>query len=164
VVETFKGPAGDIATVQIPIRLRTACGLDLPAVGAQLLVALDPGNDSAWVPFKASYAELLREYKSKLPSGEKTRGTAHYPRTPAWVRRRNGVSRPTRRRPPRFSSPAQRPMRRRFSSALTAPAVIGKTAAWFAWRQCCAPEVLTSSGSTSSTGKKAPAGPIRCHA
>ena len=77
VVETFKGPAGDIATVQIPIRLRTACGLDLPAVGAQLLVALDPGNDSAWVPFKASYAELLREYKSKLPSGEKTRGTAH---------------------------------------------------------------------------------------
>src|SRR2546429_3005655 len=47
VVETFKGPAGDIATVQIPIRLRTACGLDLPAVGAQLLVALDPGNDSA---------------------------------------------------------------------------------------------------------------------
>ncbi len=69
VVETFKGPAGDIATVQIPVRLRTACGLDLPAVGAQVLVALDPGNDSAWVPLKASYAELLREYKRKMQDG-----------------------------------------------------------------------------------------------
>src|SRR5437016_1427939 len=77
VVETFKGPAGDIATVQIPTRLRTACGLDLPAVGAQVLVALDPGNDSAWVPLKASYAELLREYKSKLQPGEKRPGTTH---------------------------------------------------------------------------------------
>jgi len=77
VVETFKGPAGDIATVQIPTRLRGACGLDLPAVGAQVLVALDPGNDSAWVPLKASYAELLREYKSKLQSGEKRPGTTH---------------------------------------------------------------------------------------
>jgi len=77
VVETFKGPAGDVATVQIPIRLRIACGLDLPAVGAQVLVALDPGNDSAWVPLKASYAELLREYKSKLQSGEKRPGTTH---------------------------------------------------------------------------------------
>jgi hypothetical protein len=66
VVETFKGPAGDVATVQIPVRLRIACGLDLPAVGAQVLVALDPGNDSAWVPLKASYAELLREYKNKM--------------------------------------------------------------------------------------------------
>ena len=63
--------------MQIPVRLRTACGLDLPAVGAQLLVALDPGNDSAWVPLKASYAELLREYKSKLQSGEKGHGTTH---------------------------------------------------------------------------------------
>ena len=77
VVETFKGPAGDIATVQIPTRLRTACGLDLPAVGAQVLVALDPGNDSAWVPLKASYAELLREYKNKLQPGEKRPGTTH---------------------------------------------------------------------------------------
>jgi len=65
-VETFKGPAGDIATVQIPTRLRTACGLELPAVGAQVLVALDPGDNSAWVPLKAGYAELLREYKSKM--------------------------------------------------------------------------------------------------
>ena len=77
VVETFKGPAGDIATVQIPVRLRTACGLDLPAVGAQVLVALDPSNDSAWVPLKASYAELLRQYRSKLPSSEKRHGTTH---------------------------------------------------------------------------------------
>ena len=69
VVETFKGPAGDIATVQIPVRLRTACGLDLPAMGAQVLVALSPGNDSAWVPLKASYAELLREYKRKMEHG-----------------------------------------------------------------------------------------------
>jgi hypothetical protein len=35
-------------------------------VGAQVLVALDPGNDSAWVPLKAGYAELLREYKRKM--------------------------------------------------------------------------------------------------
>lgn len=69
VVETFKGPAGEIATVQIPTRLRTACGMDLPAVGAQVLVALDPSNDSAWVPLKASYGELLREYKRKLQHG-----------------------------------------------------------------------------------------------
>jgi hypothetical protein len=69
VVETFKGPAGDIATVQIPVRLRTACGLDLPAMGAQVLVALSPGNDSAWVPLKASYAGLLREYKRKMEHG-----------------------------------------------------------------------------------------------
>jgi hypothetical protein len=69
VVETFKGPAGDFATVQIPVRLRIACGLDLPAVGAQVLVALDPGDSSAWVPLKASYAELLREYKRKMQHG-----------------------------------------------------------------------------------------------
>jgi hypothetical protein len=66
VVETFKGPAGEVATVQIPVRLRIACGLDLPAVGAPVLVALDPSNDSAWVPLKAGTAELLREYKRKM--------------------------------------------------------------------------------------------------
>ena len=72
VVETFKGPAGDTATVQIPSRLRIACGLELPAVGAQVLVALDPASDSAWVPLKAGYGELLRQYKRKMQHG-----TAH---------------------------------------------------------------------------------------
>src|SRR5437773_11330518 len=54
VVETFKGPAGDIATVQNPTRLRTAYGVDLQAVGGQAFVALDTGNDSARVLVKAS--------------------------------------------------------------------------------------------------------------
>jgi len=65
VVETYKGPAGDTATVSIPVRLRTACGLDVPALGAQLLVALDANSNTAWVPLKTRYAELLREYKNR---------------------------------------------------------------------------------------------------
>jgi hypothetical protein len=65
VTETYKGPAGDTATVSIPVRMRTACGLDVPALGAQVLVALDADSNSAWVPLKPSYAKLLREYKSR---------------------------------------------------------------------------------------------------
>ena len=70
VVETFKGPEGEVATVQIPTGLRAMCSQELPAVGAQVLVAMDPTNNSAVVPLTADYAKLLREHGSKLqPKG-----------------------------------------------------------------------------------------------
>ena len=62
VVETFKGPEGEVATVQIPTGLRAMCSQELPAIGAQVLVAMDPTNNSAVVPLTADYAKLLREY------------------------------------------------------------------------------------------------------
>jgi hypothetical protein len=68
VVETFKGPAGATATLEVPSRLWASCRLELPAVGARVLVALNPSSDTLLVPLTASYAELLRRHgKSAAP-------------------------------------------------------------------------------------------------
>ncbi len=63
VVETFKGPKGATATVEVPQRMWSACRLELPAVGAHVLVALNANGDALLIPLTESYAELLRRLR-----------------------------------------------------------------------------------------------------
>jgi hypothetical protein len=63
VTETFKGPAGESATLTMPVRLRKLCKLDLPQLGDRILVALNEHNDSSWVPLSDSYSERMRSQK-----------------------------------------------------------------------------------------------------
>jgi hypothetical protein len=63
VTEVFKGPDAATATLSMPVRLRTACRLEIPAVGESILVALNANNDSSWAPLTANYAERLRQRK-----------------------------------------------------------------------------------------------------
>lgn len=63
VVETFKGPAGEVASVSFPSRIWATCGLSLPAVGAAVLVGMDPRSNSALVPLTDDQARQLRELK-----------------------------------------------------------------------------------------------------
>jgi hypothetical protein len=67
VVEIFKGPdaAHATVTVRVPSRHWASCRLELPVVGAHVLVAMSPNNDAMLVPLSASYAELLRAHRSK---------------------------------------------------------------------------------------------------
>jgi hypothetical protein len=69
VVETFKGrdAAHGTLTVRIPSRLWASCRLQVPEVGAHVLVAMNPNNDAMLVPLSASYAGLLRAHRSKQP-------------------------------------------------------------------------------------------------
>ena len=61
VVETFKGPAGAAAaTLRVPSRMWSSCRLQRPAVGARVLVALNPNSDTLLVPLTPDYSELLR--------------------------------------------------------------------------------------------------------
>jgi hypothetical protein len=60
VTETFKGPAGESATLSMPVRLRKLCKLDLPKIGERILIALNDRNDSSWVPLTDSYSERMR--------------------------------------------------------------------------------------------------------
>lgn len=62
VVETFKGPQGASATLSVPHRMWASCRLELPAVGAHVLVALNPASDTLLVPLTADYTELLRAH------------------------------------------------------------------------------------------------------
>ena len=67
VVETFKGPEGPqgTITVSVPSRHWASCKLEVPKIGARVLVALNPNSDAMLVPLSASYAEELRAYKAK---------------------------------------------------------------------------------------------------
>jgi hypothetical protein len=68
VVETFKGPAGDVATLSFPSRIWATCGLSVPAVGADVLVGLDARGNSALVPLAATHAAILRDLAlGKMP-------------------------------------------------------------------------------------------------
>jgi hypothetical protein len=60
VTETFKGPAGESATLTMPARLRKLCKLELPKPGERILVALNERNDSSWTPLSDSYSERMR--------------------------------------------------------------------------------------------------------
>ena len=61
VTETFKGPAGAAAaTLRVPSRMWSSCRLERPAVGARVLVALNPNGDTLLVPLTPGYSELLR--------------------------------------------------------------------------------------------------------
>ena len=63
VTETFKGPAGESATLTMPVRLRKLCKLELPKPGDRILVALNERNDSSWVPLSEGYSQRMREQK-----------------------------------------------------------------------------------------------------
>jgi hypothetical protein len=65
VVETFKGPEGAVATLQVPKRVWTSCRLERPLVGARVLVALNPNSDTLLVPLTETYAGLLRDEKTR---------------------------------------------------------------------------------------------------
>jgi hypothetical protein len=63
VAETFKGPAGAAAaTLRVPSRMWSSCRLARPAVGARVLVALNPNSDTLLVPLTPAYSELLRRH------------------------------------------------------------------------------------------------------
>lgn len=66
VAETFKGPEGAVATLQIPSRYWNSCRLERPVVGAHVLVALNPNNDTLVVPLTAGYTERLRQHRERL--------------------------------------------------------------------------------------------------
>jgi len=67
VVETFKGPEGPegTITVSVPSRHWASCKLEVPKIGARVLVALNPNSDAMLVPLSAKLAEGLREHKAK---------------------------------------------------------------------------------------------------
>ena len=67
VVETFKGPEGPegTITVSVPSRHWASCKLEVPKVGARVLVALNPNSDAMLVPLSANLAEGLREHKAR---------------------------------------------------------------------------------------------------
>src|SRR3954452_10242275 len=62
-VEPFKGPAAPAtASLRVPSRMWSSCRLERPAVGARVLVALNPNSDTLLVPLTAAYSERLRRY------------------------------------------------------------------------------------------------------
>jgi hypothetical protein len=63
ITETFKGPAGESATLTMPVRLRKLCKLELPKIGERILVALNERNDSSWVPLTDAYSQRMREQR-----------------------------------------------------------------------------------------------------
>jgi len=63
--ETFKGPPiAQSATVEVPSRLWASCRLERPAVGANVLVAINANSDALLVPLTSHYAERLRDLRS----------------------------------------------------------------------------------------------------
>jgi hypothetical protein len=77
VVETFKGPqAAAAATLQVPSRMWSSCYLERPAVGAHVLVALNPNGDTLLVPLTKDYSERLRQQRGKPPPDAATPAAA----------------------------------------------------------------------------------------
>ena len=64
VAETFKGPAAATARLEVPSRLWASCRLELPALGARVLVAFNPNSDTRVVPLSEGYAERLRQKRA----------------------------------------------------------------------------------------------------
>lgn len=69
VLETFKGPKGETATLRVPSRMWTSCRMELPKAGAQVLVAIHAGGDTALVPLQAQHAEALRARRTNGAPG-----------------------------------------------------------------------------------------------
>src|SRR5262245_18574640 len=67
VAETFKGPDASrgTLTVQLSNRYWANCRVELPAIGARVLVAMNANSDAMLVPLTESYAESLRAYRSR---------------------------------------------------------------------------------------------------
>jgi hypothetical protein len=69
VTETFKGPQAELATLRVPSRMWKSCRMDLPIVGGQVLVAINPSQDSALVPLRADHAAALRARRTNGAPG-----------------------------------------------------------------------------------------------
>ena len=69
VTETFKGPEGEVATLRVPGRMWTSCRMERPAVGAQVLVAINPNQDTALVPLRPEHAASLRARRTNGAPG-----------------------------------------------------------------------------------------------
>lgn len=70
VVETFKGPeaAGvGTLTVRLSSRYWANCKVELPAVGARVLVALNANGEALLVPLPAGFAAQLRQRRETQP-------------------------------------------------------------------------------------------------
>ena len=67
VVETYKGPEGPQGsiTVSVPSRHWATCKVEVPSVGARVLVALNAASDAMLVPLSPALADGLREQKAK---------------------------------------------------------------------------------------------------
>jgi hypothetical protein len=67
VVETFKGPdaTNGTLTVRISSRHWTTCKVEIPAVGARVLVAMNANSDAMLVPLSAAFNEELRSHKAR---------------------------------------------------------------------------------------------------
>jgi hypothetical protein len=84
VVETFKGPAGTAAaTLRVPSRMWSSCHLERPAVGARVLVALNPNSDTLLVPLTPGYSELLRRDRGYQPQPQQSPQSQQSPQQPA---------------------------------------------------------------------------------
>jgi hypothetical protein len=84
VVETFKGPAGTAAaTLRVPSRMWGSCHLERPAVGARVLVALNPNSDTLLVPLTPGYSELLRRDRGYQPQPHQSPQQPHPTPSPA---------------------------------------------------------------------------------
>jgi hypothetical protein len=67
--ETFKGPAAAAtATLQVPSRMWASCRLERPAMGAQVLVAINANQDALLVPLTSQYADQLRAAAQSAPA------------------------------------------------------------------------------------------------
>ncbi len=68
VVETFKGPeaagAGTL-TVRLSSRYWTNCKVEMPSIGARVLVAMNANSDAMLVPLSAAFSEELRSHKAR---------------------------------------------------------------------------------------------------
>jgi hypothetical protein len=69
VVETFKGreATDGTLTVRVPSRHWKLCKMELPAIGARVLVALNPSNDVMLLPLSEGYAGQLRRLRATQP-------------------------------------------------------------------------------------------------
>jgi hypothetical protein len=82
VVETFKGPqASAAAKLEVPSRMWSSCRLQRPAIGARVLVAINPNGDTLLVPLSAGYSESLRRQRPgepKSPPAARPEPPFHY--------------------------------------------------------------------------------------
>ena len=84
VVETFKGPAGAAAaTLRVPSRMWSSCRLERPAVGARVLVALNPNSDTLLVPLTPGYSERLRRDPGYQPPQQQSPHVELQPPSPS---------------------------------------------------------------------------------
>jgi hypothetical protein len=69
VTETFKGPAGEAATLRVPSRMWVSCRMAVPAAGERVLVALNANSDTALVPLRPDHAAALRARRTNGAPG-----------------------------------------------------------------------------------------------